>query len=175
MIRSILLVVFWGLIALCMTCLVLVALKGRKGALATLFGPIERKTVDFKSLQLTNPANQYLVCPEGYCAARAQAVAPKFSVPAERLQEAWFEMIAEQPATTVLTRDEPARQFDIETLTPLVGFPDTVTVRFIELGDGLSSLAIYSRSHYGRSDLGANKKRMDRWLEQLASKVGQNG
>jgi uncharacterized protein (DUF1499 family) len=48
-------------------------------------------------------------------------------------------------------------------------------VRFLETPDGGSTLAVYSRSFYGRSDLGANKKRLDAWLEQLAARLGENG
>ena len=43
-------------------------------------------------------------------------------------------------------------------------FPDTVTVQLFPLPDGGSTLAIYSHSNYGRSDLGVNADRVRRWL-----------
>ncbi len=46
----------------------------------------------------------------------------------------------------------------------LFGFPDYVSVRFIELDAGRSTLAVFSRSRLGQSDLGVNKKRVERWL-----------
>ncbi len=92
----------------------------------------------------------------------------------QQLQDAWFELIATKPDTRVISADEAARQFDIETLTRLVGFPDTITVRFLETPEGGSTLAAYSRSLYGRSDLGANKKRLDAWLAELDARLRRN-
>lgn len=175
MIRTTLLYALLGLLAVAAAYVVLAAVQGRKEALALVFGPIEREPVDFATLKLKDSPNQYLVCPDGYCAAEAHEAAPSFPVSVEELQDVWFDVVLQQPHTKVIARDEAARQFDIETLTPLVGFPDTITVRFLEAPDGRSTLAVYSRSHYGHSDLGANQKRIDAWLEQLADRLGGNG
>jgi uncharacterized protein (DUF1499 family) len=172
MIRSTLLYSLLGLLVLGVAYAALAAVQGRKQALALVFGPVQREPVDFSTLKLKDTPNQYLVCPEDYCAAPAHAVAPNFPVPVQELQDAWFELVSTQPSTRVIASDEAARQFDIETLTPLVGFPDTITVRCLETPDGGSTMAIYSRSFYGKSDLGANKKRLDAWLGQLAARLG---
>jgi len=50
-------------------------------------------------------------------------------------------------------------------------FPDTVVVRYIALPDQRSTLAIYSRSQLGHSDLGVNQARIERWLEKLSREV----
>ena len=171
MIRSTFLVIICGLVALCAVYGALVAIKGRKGALATVFGPIDRQPVDFATLQLKSSPNQYLVCPEGFCAAQAHTTAPTFSVPVSELQTALLEVVAAQPSTEIIASNSAERQFDIETLTPLMGYPDTVTVRFIEGPERSSTLAIYSRSHYGHSDIGANKKRIDSWLAEVIALV----
>jgi len=175
MIRATLLYALLGLLAIGAAYAAFAAVKGRKEALALVFGPVHREPVDFPTLKLKDSPNQYLVCPEGYCAAEAHAVAPEFPVAVQELQDAWLEFIAAQPSTRVIAGDEAARQFDIETLTPLVGFPDTITVRFLETPGGGSTLAAYSRSFYGKSDFGANKKRLDAWLGQLAARLGGNG
>jgi uncharacterized protein (DUF1499 family) len=44
----------------------------------------------------------------------------------------------------------------------LLGFPDTIVVRYIEQSQGRSTLAMYSRSQLGRGDLGVNKARLER-------------
>ena len=175
MIRSTLVYALLGLLAIGAAYAAFAATKGRKEVLALVFGPVQREPVDFPTLKLKNTPNQYLVCPEGYCADPADTVAPNFSVAVQKLQDAWFELVTAQPSTRVITGDEAARQFDIETLTPLVGFPDTLTVRFLEVPEGGSTLAVYSRSFYGKSDFGANKKRLDAWLAQLSARLGQNG
>jgi uncharacterized protein (DUF1499 family) len=46
-------------------------------------------------------------------------------------------------------------------------FPDSITVRFIPLTPDSATLAIYSRSHYGRNDFGVNEARIRAWLTAL--------
>jgi len=140
---------------------------GKQALLELVFGPVKRSAVDFATLQLGPKPNQYLVCPPGFCQSEPHREAPTYAVSAERLEQAWFEMIERQPRVTRLGSTESA-QYDFEATTALMGYPDTVTVRFIESDEGSSMLAIYSRSHYGHSDLGANKKRIDSWLEMTA-------
>jgi uncharacterized protein (DUF1499 family) len=52
-----------------------------------------------------------------------------------------------------------------------LGFPDTIVVRFLDLPDGRSTLAIYSRSRFGESDFGVNHARLERWLGKLTRYV----
>jgi hypothetical protein len=47
----------------------------------------------------------------------------------------------------------------------LFGFPDYMSVKFIERADGGSTIAIFSRARYGRSDLDVNEKRVTRWVD----------
>ena len=54
--------------------------------------------------------------------------------------------------------------------TPIVRWPDWVTVRFIPLGEDQSTLAIYSRSVYGRKDFGTNERRITDWLARLSAR-----
>lgn len=50
--------------------------------------------------------------------------------------------------------------------TPLMGYPDYISVKAVETGDG-SALVIFSRSRFGESDFGVNKSRIDNWLAQI--------
>jgi len=50
--------------------------------------------------------------------------------------------------------------------TPLVGYPDYISVRIAE-EDTASRVTIFSRSRFGKSDLGANKKRIERIFDDL--------
>lgn len=55
----------------------------------------------------------------------------------------------------------------------LLGFRDTIVVRFFDLPEGKSTLAIYSRSQLGYSDLGVNRARIDHWLGKLAAEIAR--
>jgi len=45
--------------------------------------------------------------------------------------------------------------------TPLIGYPDYVSVRIAPADGGDTRVTIFSRSRFGKSDLGANKARVD--------------
>ena len=55
-----------------------------------------------------------------------------------------------------------------------MSFPDTINVRFIALSDSTSTLAIYSRSQLGHSDIGVNLARIRLWTEN-AMERGKGG
>ena len=46
-------------------------------------------------------------------------------------------------------------------------FPDTVRIEFIPVDAERSTLAIYSQSQIGHSDMGVNLERVKRWLKYL--------
>jgi uncharacterized protein (DUF1499 family) len=144
---------------------------GREGVLERLFGPIVRGPVEFATLQLKPTPNQYLVCPAGYCSATPHADSPVFEMPADKLRQAWLGVIERQPRVKLISSDAENNQYDFEARTPVLLFPDTVTVRFISLGGKQSTLAVYSRSHYGHSDLGVNKSRITGWLAELEKEL----
>jgi uncharacterized protein (DUF1499 family) len=48
----------------------------------------------------------------------------------------------------------------------IMGYPDAITVRVLPDGAG-ASVVIYSRSRFGRSDLGVNAARVRSWMSEL--------
>ncbi len=157
---------FWLVLAAILGLALYAGVKGRKQAWALFYGPLVREAVDFETLELGPKPNQYLVCPSGLCGnAAPHAPAPVFDLTPGQLRERWMERIAALPRVELLEARSDTLSFEV--LTPLMGFPDTVDVRILPAGDARSTLAIYSRSHYGYSDLGANEKRIKDWLERL--------
>ena len=125
--------------------------------------------MDFQTLVLTSwKRNQYLVTPDDYCSARAHMDSPTFDLSVEELRERWMTMIASQPRVETRKADDAAMQYEFIQRTKLLRFPDIITVRFIPLEQRRSTLAVYSRSRYGRRDFGVNKDRVLAWLEALA-------
>ncbi|MCG8491810.1 MAG: DUF1499 domain-containing protein [Sneathiellales bacterium] len=135
--------------------------------LKTLFqvGNIEK--TDFKSLRLTENPNQYLVCNSHLCSASFHVESPKFSIPVERLKTLLEKVLSEQKDLEPQQEMNADLYQDLVQRTRLVRYPDVITVQLQELGPNSSTLAIYSRSVYGRSDFGVNKDRIDAWLARL--------
>ena len=135
--------------------------------LATLLPVGDVEAVDFAALTLTGKPNQYLICPAGFCGAKPHAASPVFDVSVERLRGRWREVVAAQPRLELLAAYEDGMQIDYVQRSARFRFPDIITVRFISTPPSRSTLAIYSRSIYGQSDLGVNARRIDTWLALL--------
>ncbi|HTO81660.1 MAG TPA: DUF1499 domain-containing protein [Methylomirabilota bacterium] len=132
--------------------------------------------VDFATLKRPSTPNTYLVCPPARCAEPADAEAPVYAVPPPALFELVRKALSAEPRT-VLVQDQPdALRLVLVQRSLIFRFPDTITVQVFPQAEGSSTLAIYSRSNYGRSDLGVNKARVQRWLGLIAAQVaGQPG
>ena len=128
--------------------------------------------MDFAAITRSGSGNDALFCPEGLCgSARIDGVSPVFLAPVARLRDAVRVIEVNDPDVFALTRDEAKIQDRYLARTRLMRFPDTINVRFIDLGNGRSTLAVYSRSQIGRSDFGVNKARLEGWLKLLREKL----
>ena len=117
------------------------------------------------------PGNAFLACPPDYCRATA-APSPVLGMTPAKLAEAMRRLIAEQPNVFLVDAGAEARRFKLIQHTPLLRFPDIVTVEYVVLGSDRSSLAIYSRARYGKGDLGTNQRRVLAWLNRLQQLAG---
>ena len=123
-----------------------------------------------KTLTRPKTPNTFLLAPEGYCEnSEPDELAPCFKdFSATSLKSAFVRAIENEPRLVTLEDNEFAMEF--RQRTPIMGWPDFITVYFIEAKNGGATLAIYSRSKYGRSDFGVNRKRIQRWLDLLGKK-----
>ena len=126
--------------------------------------------MDFQTLVLKSwKRNQFLVSPDNYCDARPHMVSPVFELSVADLRERWMALIAAQPRMETRQADDEAMQYEFIQRTKYMRFPDIITVRFIPLEQARSTLAVFSRSRYGRRDFGVNKKRVRSWLDALTT------
>lgn len=129
--------------------------------------------IAFEKLKLKASPNQYLVAPQGFCPlAKPHRIAPVIKVSAANLREAFLGIAKAEARVTSGASDKALDQHDLVQRSALLGFADDVTVRFVALSPTTSTLAIYSRSRMGWSDMGVNRKRIDLWLAKLAAKLG---
>ena len=140
-----------------------------------VFGPADLGDVSFEKLQRRTSPNEALAAPEGLGPARRDITSEVYPVPADRLREAFRRAVAsEARLERVAVNDADLTERYVQR-TPLLGYPDTVVVRFVDLGQGTSTIVLYSRSKLGRSDLGANKARLERWLAALGRELRSEG
>ncbi len=134
------------------------------GPLCAIFAVGDVERTDFDTIKLGDKTNQHLVCPPGYCGSEPHGFSPIFDIPLDGLRNSWRAFAAGRPRTEIIAESEDGLQVDYVQRSARFRFPDIVTVRFISLSPTQSTFAIFSRSIYGRSDFGVNRKRVERWL-----------
>ena len=158
----------WIAVGVVAVYLLAAAALGRPELLALVFGPVERQNVDFTTLARRETPNDFLVCPAEVCAAPADLEAPVIDESVDNLRVRFLELVAARPDLRLISSDPVRDQYDIVEHSLVFAFPDTMTVRLFERRDGTSTVAVYSRSHYGVDDLGVNESRVRAWLVDLA-------
>ena len=122
--------------------------------------------LDFATLKRAERPNNYLVAPEGLCReATPDDIAPVFNTSLEDVKAAFLRTLATEPRIEIT--DESPQALECVQRSRVFRFPDLVSVRFIDVPTEKTTLAIYSRSVYGYSDMGVNSKRIQRLLTQL--------
>lgn len=121
--------------------------------------------VDPAVVTKTAKPNQFLMRDGG------DAPAEMFDLPPEQLAAAFHEVAVAQPRVTVLAEDASDFWITYEQRSKLMGYPDFISVRITPVAGGKSAVQIYSRSRFGKSDLGVNKARVTHWLGLLRAAV----
>jgi len=129
---------------------------------------------DFAHLDLGGRGNVFLLCPKQppLCNVAPDATSPVFPIGAARLRDRWLEMIAGEPRVRLVQLDPAHLRVVLIQRSAILNFPDVVTVMFIPVGEDRSTVAVLSRSRYGRSDFGVNAARVRHWIEKLAASTG---
>ena len=157
-------ILLWGVGLLIL--LVLAAVAG-----LFLFAADTGREIDFRKPLLTDRPNQYLACPDGYCADAPGGIVPVFDVPADELLAAWDKAMSQEPRITAVPQANTMRRSYVQR-SGLLRYPDRITVEAVPTGEGTSSLAIYSQSKYGYKDGGVNEARVNRLLARTRAALG---
>ena len=113
--------------------------------------------------------NTYLVAPQSLVEAQVDLEAPVYIAPAATMAQAFNEYVLTQPNALPVEGRVESLWLTFVQRTPTLKMPDYISVKFIELEGGKSTIAIYSRSRFGYGDMGVNKARITAWLQSLSS------
>jgi uncharacterized protein (DUF1499 family) len=135
-----------------------------------IFGSPDLGHFDFEKGRRASRPNTALACPLGFCANASADFDPGvYPVSDDELRERFTRYVLSKPRVIPVYRHEapglPTQDRYIQR-SSLMRFPDTVDVRFIALSETTSTLAIYSRSQIGYSDMGVNLGRIKRWTDK---------
>ncbi|MEE9313188.1 MAG: DUF1499 domain-containing protein [Rhizobiaceae bacterium] len=132
------------------------------------FGPADMGAIQFEDFSKGPKPNQALICPEGICNEDSRdRVSPIYLLSVDELRSKFLKALeTEQDLTRVDDKTDPLSLRFIQR-TAKLRFPDTIRIQFYALGDSRSTIALYSQSQIGSSDLGVNRARLKRWLLRL--------
>ena len=135
---------------------------GAEGA-AGLPSPVP---MDMTRIERPTTPNTFLAGPAGMRPAPDTVTEP-WALPAAALYEKARALFAGQKRTYVAAAFPDRLQVHYVVRSALLNFPDLVTVQVNANGTDRSTLVIWSRSVYGRSDFGVNRDRTNAWLAAL--------
>jgi len=120
--------------------------------------------------QLVRPAspNTALAAPEGFSPA-PDIVTRRYDVAPQLLFDAVQAVALAQPRTVSHAVFADRLQAHFVARSRLMNYPDLVAAQVT----AESELILWSRSVYGRSDLGANRARLEAWLSALEGELGK--
>ena len=108
----------------------------------------------------------------GQCEATADAPAPEFALPALAQAALLREWLGRQAEVQLAPQGEDPLAILAVAKTTVFGFADVVAIRVLPLPENHSTVAIYSRSMVGESDLGANQERVEAWIRAFSQEAG---
>ena len=156
--------------ALVLTTLVVLLMIGPDRAWSG-FGNPDLGPVEFQTLTRRTSPNDALACPPNFCEAKRDLSPPTFAMNARELRKTMAEVLKLEPRLIRVHSDDETLTDRYVQRTALLQFPDTIVVRYLVRPQEHSTLAIYSRSKIGYSDLGANRARIERWMDELRRKA----
>ena len=119
----------------------------------------------------TGSPNDYLVGPDGLTKAKADRAFTAETLSPEELLFLFDAVARPSARVEVLAGSVKDRHITYVQRSMVFGFPDYITVRAVKTDVG-AALVIWSRSRFGVSDLGANRERIDTWLDQISMPAG---
>jgi uncharacterized protein (DUF1499 family) len=122
--------------------------------------------MDMTRIERPATPNTFLAGPAGMRPAPDTVVEPQH-LTAQALYEKARVVFGGQPRVYVAAEFPDQLQVHYVVRSALLNFPDLVTVQVEEVAADQSTLVIWSRSVYGRSDFGVNRDRTLAWLAAM--------
>lgn len=128
---------------------------------------------DFEHMQLPKSKGYYLVCPSNYCQGKQNEISPTFAVPRDQVEATWVKIAKTLPRTQLLSYDAKNHTYLYYQHSLSLHFVDYIFMQFTDLGQGKSSVMMYSEARNGAYDFKINKERSRLWLKLLNNALVQ--
>lgn len=104
--------------------------------------------------------NGFLVRPD-------QKIEAVYAMPAAEVLQRFQDVALASDRTRLVFGSVDSGMMTFESRSRFWGFPDYTTVKALPLAQGQTSVAIFGRLRFGRSDFGVNRGRITGWLQAM--------
>ena len=115
--------------------------------------------------------NDYLLRPYGAALNGADGIAGVYQGDAASLTLRLQQVALAEPRTRLIAGDDGSGVITLVQRSRWMGFPDAISIMARDIGPGVATLAIWSRSRFGENDFGVNRARVTRWLAEAGMTV----
>src|SRR5262245_29188733 len=115
-----------------------------------LVQPATTDFIGFADLHRSPTPNDALACPPGSCESRFDLTVASPPISAESLAAKVKQLPALEPRTTIVNANEAEHRYVLVQRSALFDFPDTINIAIEPVDASHATLAIYSRSGYGK-------------------------
>ncbi|MFT4714943.1 MAG: hypothetical protein ACI861_001428 [Paracoccaceae bacterium] len=92
---------------------------------------------------------------------------PVFAMDAAALARSYDDLILSRNNVTKLAGDADAGFVTYVARSKMMRYPDYISIKFIDLGERRSTIAVFSRARFGYSDRGVNRRRFLAWQKKI--------
>ncbi len=125
--------------------------------------------VDPLTAPQTVKPHSFRLAPPGLTEEPVDMPAPVYSANPTLMAKAFDDFVLKQNKVKRIAGSPEEGWMTYVQRSPRWNFPDYISVKFIDLNGGKSTVAIYSRSRFGYSDMGVNEARVKTWIRALES------
>lgn len=122
--------------------------------------------INFNNLILPNTPNYALAAYKGY-PYPADFTVRTYEKSQKELAEQLVQTLKKMPRTECIKEDNQNYEYTFIQKTMFFRFPDWIDIKVYAIDDHSSTFVMLSRSQYGHSDFGTNKKRIKYFLKLL--------
>ncbi|MEM8570914.1 MAG: DUF1499 domain-containing protein [Pseudomonadota bacterium] len=127
--------------------------------------------VDPREAPSTGKPNEFRMHPDAVAQPSRVAPSPEFPVTPSALALALDAVALSEPRTKRIAGNPSDLAMTYVQRSAVMGFPDYISVQVLPGGADTASIAVFSRSRFGYSDMGVNEARIELWLEALSDRT----
>jgi hypothetical protein len=113
--------------------------------------------------------NSFRMAPPALTEEFVDSPSPVYTVNPTLMAKAFDDFVLSQSKTLRIAGSPDEGWMTYVQLSPSLNLPDYISVKFIDLNGGKSTVVVYSRSRFGYDDMGVNGERVMSWVGTLRS------